>query len=151
MHESLKKYGLSGPKIMYTDNPAADKLFLEGTFKSLTEDVVPVEKYPTLKPLPCPADIDISVQSTASGIEGALANISDDLDFDDETSHLVVGFDAEWNVDLVQGGGPCPTAIVRIAYGKWTCGKWAVITAGTSPLFISNLYYIQQYFFKQYI
>jgi hypothetical protein len=32
-----------------------------------------------------------------------------------------------------------------------TCGKWAVVTAGTSPLFISNLYYIQQYFLKQYI
>jgi hypothetical protein len=101
MHESLKQYSLSQPKIMYTNNPAADKLFLEGKFESLTEDVIPIEKYPSLKPFIHPADVDISVQSTASGIEGALANITDYLHFDNEASHLVVGFDAEWNVDLV--------------------------------------------------
>lgn len=89
------------------------------TFESLTEDVVPTDKYRTLPPFTRPADIDISVQSTASGIEGALANIVDDLNSDDEMLHVVVGFDAEWNVDLVRGGGSHPTSIVQIAYGKW--------------------------------
>lgn len=119
MQESLEKYGHSQPKVFYTDNPAADKNFLEGIFPSLTEDVIPVQKYPTLKPFVCPADVDVSVQSSASGIESALAKITDDLDVADENSCLAVGFDAEWNVDLVRGGGPQPTAIIQIAYRKW--------------------------------
>lgn len=119
MRESLNTYGHSQPKLFYTDNPAADKQFLEGIFPSLTQDVVPVEKYPNLKPFMRPSDVDISVQSTATGIEAALAKILDDLNVEDENSHLVVGFDAEWNVDLVHGGGPQPTAIIQIAYRKW--------------------------------
>ena len=119
MRKSLDTYGHSQPKLFYTDNPAADKQLLEGIFPSLTQDVVPVEKYPNLKPFLRPSDVDISVQSTATGIEAALAKILDDLDVENENSRLVVGFDAEWNVDLVYGGGPQPTAIIQIAYGKW--------------------------------
>jgi hypothetical protein len=119
MRVSLNTYGHLQPKLFYTDNPAADKQFLEGIFPSLTQDVVPVEKYPNLKPFVRPSDVDISVQSTATGIEAALAKILDDLNVEDENSRLVVGFDAEWNVDLVYGGGPQPTAIIQIAYGKW--------------------------------
>jgi hypothetical protein len=48
-----------------------------------------------------------------------LAKITDDLNVDDETSQLVVGFDAEWNVDLTQQGASRPTAIIQIAYEKW--------------------------------
>jgi len=119
MGESLEKYGHSPPKVFYTDNPAADKQYLERLFSSLHTDVVPVEKYPTLKSFVRPEDVDISVQSTASGIEAALAKITDDLNVDDETSQLVVGFDTEWNVDLTQKGASRPTAIIQIAYGKW--------------------------------
>ena len=43
----------------------------------------------------------------------------DDLSIEDETSHVVVGFDAEWNVDLTTRGAAQPTAIIQIAYGKW--------------------------------
>jgi hypothetical protein len=119
MDDSLAMYGHSATKVVYTDNPGADKQFLERLLSSLHADVVPVEKYPTLKQFVRPDDVDISVQSTAAGIEAALAKITDDLNIDDETSQLVVGFDAEWNVDLTQQGASRPTAIVQIAYGKW--------------------------------
>lgn len=119
MDNSLIMYGHSPTKVVYTDNPGADKQFLERVLSSLHADVVPVEKYPTLKKFVRPDDVDISVQSTAAGIEAALAKITDDLNVDDESSHLVVGFDAEWNVDLTQRGASNPTAIVQIAYGKW--------------------------------
>jgi hypothetical protein len=119
MKASLEMYGHKQPQIFYTDNPAADKHFLEHIFPSLTENVVPVEKYPTLKPLVLPEDIGIAPQSSASGIEEALAKITDDLNVEDERSFIVVGFDAEWNVELAKGGAGRLTAIIQVAYGKW--------------------------------
>jgi len=119
MKASLEMFGHKQPQIFYTDNPVADKQFLERIFPSLTENVVPVEKYPRLKSLKLPDDVDVSPQSSASGIEEALAKITDDLNVDDETSYVVVGFDAEWNVDFQKGCSQKPTAIIQIAYQKW--------------------------------
>jgi len=119
MKESLDMYGHKQPQVFYTDNPSADKQFLEKVFPSLTKDVTPVEKYPTLRPMVLPDDVGVLTQSTASGIEEALAKITDDLDLEDETLRLVVGFDAEWNVDMVPGSKAKPTAVIQIAYGKW--------------------------------
>src|SRR5207244_2363296 len=64
-------------------------------------------------------DVNISVQSSASGIESVLAKITDDLDMKDDKAYISIGFDAEWNVDLTSGGAPQPTAIIQIAYKKW--------------------------------
>lgn len=119
MKDSLAMYGHPPTQVIYTDNPGADKQFFERIFDSLHVDVVPVEKYPTLKQFVRPEDVQILVQSTSSEIEASLAKITDDLDINNETSQLVVGFDAEWNVDLTQHGAPKPTAIVQIAYRKW--------------------------------
>ncbi len=119
MRASLQMYGHKQPQVFYTDNPAADKQFLEQIFPSLTENVIPVEKYPTLKPIRLPDDVDISPQSSASGIEEALAKITCDLNVEDETSQIVVGFDAEWNVNMELRGATMPTAIIQIAYKKW--------------------------------
>src|SRR6266516_5264262 len=44
MQESLHLYGHSQPAIFYPDN-MADKQFLEASFPSLREDIIPVEKY----------------------------------------------------------------------------------------------------------
>ena len=98
MKGSLILYGHKRQRIFYTDNPAADKQFLEKMFPSLLEDVVPVEKHSGLKAVALPQDINLSVQSSASGIDSALARITDDLDVEDETNHIVVGFDAEWSI-----------------------------------------------------
>jgi len=119
MKASLEMYGHAQPMIFYTDNPAADKQFLEQMFPSLKADVVPVEIYPMLKQLELPDEIGVSPQSSASGIEEALAKITDDLNVEDETSSIVVGFDAEWNVDTTKRGTTRPTAVIQIAYGKW--------------------------------
>src|SRR5437868_2422034 len=94
MKASLEMYGHKQPQIFYTDNPAADKQFLEHVFPSLTENVIPVEKYPTLKALELPSDVDTSPQSSASGIQEAIAKITDDLSVENSTSQIVVGFDA---------------------------------------------------------
>jgi len=118
MKESLTLYGHKQPKIFYTDNPAADKNFLERLFPSLTENVVPVENHVGLKAVTRPQDVHIYVQSSASGIESVLAKITVDLDMENDKAHIVVGFDAEWNVDLTYGGAPQPTAIIQIAYKK---------------------------------
>lgn len=117
MRDSLVLYGHSEPLVMYVDNPAADKAFCERIFPSLTKEVVPVEKYPTLRQFSClDYDVLITTHSTIPEIDTACAHIVDDLDHTDLSAHLVVGFDAEWNVDMVTGGGPRPTSIVQIAY-----------------------------------
>jgi len=66
-----------------------------------------------------PSDVSISLQSTASGIQEAIAKMTDDLNVEDKSSRIVVGFDAEWNVDLQLNQTGRPTAIIQIAYGKW--------------------------------
>jgi hypothetical protein len=119
MKASLDMYGHKQPQIFYTDNPTADKQFLEHVFPSLTENVIPVEKYPNLKPIDLPCDVQKSPQSSASGIQEAIAKITVDLNVENSTSQIVVGFDAEWNVDLGQSGNGRPTAIIQIAYQKW--------------------------------
>src|SRR3954454_20321138 len=42
MKASLDMFGHKQPQIFYTDNPTADKQFLENIFPSLTENVIPV-------------------------------------------------------------------------------------------------------------
>ena len=118
MEKNLTLYGHEQPKVFYTDNPAADKQFLEKKFPSLLKDVVSVEKYSNLKKFARPDDIPIQEFSTAAEINDALAKITDDLDLNNEDNKLVVGFDAEWNVDLTQRGAQQPTSIIQIAYKK---------------------------------
>jgi hypothetical protein len=78
-----------------------------------------------LRPVVLPQDVGISLQSSASGIEEALAKITDDLE--NEISHLVVGFDAEWNVDFKERGSIQPTAIIPNCL--WKVGSYIPGTA----------------------
>ena len=119
MQESLDLYGHSQPRVAFTDNPLADKPMLEAIFNSLKRGVVPVEKYPGLKPFTIPEnDVVITVHNTPTSINGACDQITDDLDPSDENARLITGLDAEWNVNMTSGGGPEPTAVVQIAYKK---------------------------------
>src|SRR6266516_4809571 len=86
MKASLEMFGHKQPQIFYTDNPVGDKQFLEHIFPSLTEDVIPVEKYHTLKAIELPSDVYPLPQSSASGIQEAIAKITDDLNVEDKTS-----------------------------------------------------------------
>jgi len=103
----------------YTDNPTADKHFLESIFPSLTKTIISVELYPTLDPFMIPPDVCISAHSTVISINEACTRIKDDLDVDDNSICLECGLDAEWNVNMTHGGGPEPTSIIQIAYKKW--------------------------------
>lgn len=120
MRDSLTLYGHLQPQIFYTDNPAADKHFLEHLFPSLTKEVMPIQKYPALKPFTLSPDISVTVHDSFAGISGACSCITDDLDVTDTSAHLAVGFDAEFNFITTRtrssGGGPQPTSIIQVAY-----------------------------------
>ncbi|KAJ7351607.1 hypothetical protein DFH08DRAFT_935178 [Mycena albidolilacea] len=116
--QNLDLYGLSQPEAIFTDNPAADKQFLENIFDSLTKHVVPVEKYPGMEHFDLPDGVDIRISRSAAEIENELAKIMHDLNTDDPEDKLVVGFDAEWNVDTTLRASH-PTAIIQIAYKSW--------------------------------
>ena len=120
MRESLELYGHRQPELFYTDN-MADKSFLESSFNSLREAVVPVEKYGNLEPFVLPSDVQIFVRTGDSAINAALSTIIDQVPTDDSSdSDLVVGYDSEWNVTLSDTGQQKrgEIAIVQIAFEK---------------------------------
>ncbi|KAJ7754059.1 hypothetical protein B0H16DRAFT_1833181 [Mycena metata] len=116
--KSLELYGHSQPEVIFTDNPAADKPFLENIFPSLTKDVVPVVKDSGMELFIMPNDISVRVSYDLAAIENEIAKITHDINIQDATDKLVVGFDAEWNVDTASGTTH-PTAIIQIAYKTW--------------------------------
>ncbi|KAJ6605573.1 ribonuclease H-like domain-containing protein, partial [Mycena vulgaris] len=116
---NLDLYGLPQPEVMFTDNPAADKQFLERVFPSLTKNVVPVEKYEGMEAFVLPEDVAIRVGRDAAGIENVIARIMHDINIHDASDRLVVGFDAEWNVDTSSTHVSQPTAIIQVAYKGW--------------------------------
>jgi hypothetical protein len=70
--ENLDRYGLSQPEVIFTDNPAADKQFLEAVFPSLSKDVVPVEKYQDMEIFDLPDVVEIQVSQSAAAIENEI-------------------------------------------------------------------------------
>lgn len=119
MRESLTRYGHCQPKVFYTDN-MSDKGFLEAVFTSLRNDVVPIEKYGSLEPFLLPADIRVEVKDEPAAVNAALSTILDDLPTEDFEPDLIVGFDAEWNVSVSDGGifTRGEIAVVQIAYER---------------------------------
>jgi hypothetical protein len=99
MKESLKLYGHLQPKIFYTDNVWGDKQFLEESFESLRQDVVPVEKYSHLEPLEIPSDIQVVLKNGATAIADVARIIVDSLP-DDDNATITIGFDSERNVSF---------------------------------------------------
>jgi len=95
MKESLKLYGHLQPKIFYTDNVFGDKQFLEESFESLHQDVVPVEKYAHLEPLKIPDDVQVVIKNTATGIADVARIVIDSLP--DGDAGVIIGLDIERN------------------------------------------------------
>jgi hypothetical protein len=114
----LELYGHSPVQLFFTDN-LADKVFLESSFPSLLQDVIPVEKYGDLEPFKVPSQVQIHVRSEESAINAALATILNHLPLEETDSDVVVGFDCEWNVQISEHGKVerGEIAIVQIAYG----------------------------------
>ncbi|EKM74532.1 hypothetical protein AGABI1DRAFT_95562 [Agaricus bisporus var. burnettii JB137-S8] len=116
MWRSLEQYGHSQPVLFYTDN-MANKQFLENSFPSLRNDVIPIEEYSHLQPLVIPSEIRIMPMDTVQSINHAISTILDDVPVDN--GEIAVGFDLEWNVELSpQGFVRCAgkTAVIQIAY-----------------------------------
>ncbi|GBE88542.1 hypothetical protein SCP_1303580 [Sparassis crispa] len=134
MRESLELYGHRQPTLFYTDN-MADKQFLETSFPSLRENVIPVEKYAHLDQLVIPSHVNVYVKETADAIQQAILTIIDQVD---ENNPITVGFDAEWNVDLAEAGqshGRARTAIIQIAFGNqvYILKIGQILAAGAFP------------------
>ncbi|KAE9391009.1 ribonuclease H-like protein [Gymnopus androsaceus JB14] len=118
MRDSLQLYGHDQPSLFYTDN-MSDKAFLEHSFPSLTADVVPVEKYAHLDLLKIHDTVNISVRNSIETIDTAMRTILSFLPDDDSMETIIVGFDAEWNVEISERGyitGRGQTAIIQIAH-----------------------------------
>ncbi len=112
MRDSLDLYGHSQPMLFYTDN-MADKQFLEACFPSLREDVIAVDKFAHLPPLTIPETVTVYVKETVSAIDQAIATIFHQVP---DGLQLAVGFDAEWNVDLLRGQTRDRTSVIQLAY-----------------------------------
>jgi len=78
----------------FTDT-LSDKSFLESSFPSLRENVVPVDKYGNLDPFLLPADIQICVRSEALAINVAMSTIIEKVPLEESEPDLIVGFDCE--------------------------------------------------------
>jgi hypothetical protein len=119
MRQSLDQFGHSQPVLFYTDN-MSDKTFLESSFPSLRQDVVPVEKYAHLELLSVPPDVRVLVWNTVSSIDDAVRTIMEGIEPDGHNA-IYVGFDSEWNVNVSERGfvmGRGQTAIIQIAHEK---------------------------------
>jgi hypothetical protein len=119
MRESLDKYGHIQPTLFYTDN-IADKAFLESSFPSLRQNVIPVEKYSHLEPITIPSDIHVLVRNSVSSIDDAVRTIVEHILPEDDNS-ICVGFDTEWNVNVSERGfvmGRGQTAVIQMAHEK---------------------------------
>ncbi|GLB45297.1 putative essential for the formation of DNA replication focal centers [Lyophyllum shimeji] len=119
MRQSLEIYGHDQPSVIYTDS-MNDKDFLEQCFPSLQQDVVPVEKFANLLPLQIPETFSISIKNTVTAINDAMRTILEHLPDDDGVDTIIIGLDAEWNVEVSQRGyvtGRGQTAILQVAHG----------------------------------
>lgn len=116
MKLSLEMFGHDQPALFYTDNPGADKAFLERAFPSLLFDVVPVDRYQDLPPLTLDG-FEVKVASNTTEINRLCLGI-----LADPSPEVVVGFDMKWPVYLNNGvdmrGGVIAgkTALVQIAH-----------------------------------
>lgn len=119
MAHSLDLYGHPQPALFFTDN-MADKAFLESSFPSLRNGIVPVEKHGNLEPFVLPSDVQILPRAEEAAINAALSTIIDELPIESSDPDLILGFDCEWNVAISDVGRVerGEIAIVQIAYQK---------------------------------
>lgn len=118
MWASLNWYGHCQPLLFYTDN-MSNKLLLEKSPPLLRHNVKPMEKYASLEQLELPDDVHVFTKDTVHSINDAISTILDDVPAN--SGEIVVGFDAEWNIELTPQGfvhNTGNTAILQVAYQK---------------------------------
>ncbi|KAG6877503.1 hypothetical protein C0992_009828 [Termitomyces sp. T32_za158] len=104
--EGLKEHGHPPTSFMWTDNASGEQAFHESTTRSLTENVVHNELDPNthLPMLTIPPEMQIVTYENFDLIDSACGHILDSLPSDG--SHLVIGFDIEYEVETNGVGGP---------------------------------------------
>ncbi len=119
MAESLDLYGHNQPQLFYTDN-MADKSFLESSFPSLRNGVIPIEKYGDLEPFVLPSDVHILIRRDKPAINAALSTLIEHIPAEESDPELVIGYDCEWNCTLSDNGRQerGEIAIIQIAFEK---------------------------------
>ncbi|KAK7047836.1 hypothetical protein VNI00_006164 [Paramarasmius palmivorus] len=140
MRNSILTFGLSEPKVFFTDN-MADKPMLERHFPSLLDGVSPITRDGHLPKLKLPEDVTITVLAKSNDINDAIRTIVDGAG-DDEL--LTVALDTEWNVDLDARRRGIPdhrrTAILQIAHRRkiWIFQIIEHVAAGNFPAQLST-------------
>ena len=82
---------------------------------------MPVEKHSHLELLEIPNDYQVVVKKSVTAIDDAMCGILDLLPDKDASGQIVVGLDAEWNVEMSDRGYVTErgqTATLQIAHGK---------------------------------
>ncbi|KAH6874814.1 hypothetical protein BKA70DRAFT_1378804 [Coprinopsis sp. MPI-PUGE-AT-0042] len=97
MNESIEKYGLKPPKIVYT-NCMSDKSMLEHHFPSLKTGVQPVNTH-SLPPLQLPGDVKVHLCTTMFQTTNIILGLIEQID-EGSGSTLTVRLDTEWDVDI---------------------------------------------------
>ncbi|PBK95300.1 hypothetical protein ARMGADRAFT_795222 [Armillaria gallica] len=118
MRHSLETYGLTQPRIIFTDF-MGDKNFLEEAFPSLRAGIRPITQHGDLETMELPSHVKVVVQKSTLQIEATVLSLIASMP-DDEESVLVIGLDSEWSVDLdarrLGLNDRRQTAIVQLAY-----------------------------------
>ncbi|KAJ3836717.1 hypothetical protein F5878DRAFT_508001, partial [Lentinula raphanica] len=144
LSESLAMYGHSQPSICYTDN-MADQPFMEQVLPSLREGVNPVENHSHLDPLTIPSDVTIIYPlQTSSQVDDAMRSILQLLPDHDDGGGVVIGLDAEYNVEVSSRGyvtGRGQTAVLQIACGKniFILQVGAMLAGGRLPTILKQI------------
>ncbi|KAG6886714.1 hypothetical protein C0992_002689 [Termitomyces sp. T32_za158] len=104
--EGLKEHGHLPTAFMYTDNASGELAFHESTIQSLTTNVVhkELDSYMHFLTLKLPADLLVVYYDSFDLIDSACAALLSSKP--DDGSHLVIGFDIEYEVETTGQGGP---------------------------------------------
>jgi hypothetical protein len=125
VRESLERYGHSLPELIYTDNVAQDKAFLESIFSSLKDGVVPVvlDKKEAHAYMELPDDVTVRIVRTKEDINTALVPVLGAAEAAKmDRRKIIAGVDAEWRVWLQSylgaADGASEVALIQIAFDK---------------------------------
>ncbi|KAF5382655.1 hypothetical protein D9615_003032 [Tricholomella constricta] len=104
--DGIKEHGHPPTSFMYTDNASGELGFHESTTKSLTNNVKhrELDPYSSLPALTIPEGLRVAFYDSPDLIDSACLAILDSIP--DDGSHLVIGFDIEYQVETTGQGGP---------------------------------------------
>lgn len=101
----MEIFGDGQPVVFYADNVRGDAAFLRKVFPSLDVNIHPTRstsKFSHLKILSLPSNVQLIICETSLQVDNCLSLITESIDGENDE---VVGFDTEWNVELIKKWG----------------------------------------------